>query len=58
MDINIRRDNMPMKKAMPGGKVTNKGKYKYGGAVMSKKPKKKMMGGGMMTIVVKKNKKK
>tara|TARA_B100001059_G_C17567070_1_gene443054 strand:+ start:249 stop:386 length:138 start_codon:yes stop_codon:yes gene_type:complete len=39
---------MPMKKAMPGGKVTNKGKYKYGGKVMSKKPKKKMMGGGMM----------
>tara|TARA_B100000900_G_scaffold79497_1_gene63904 strand:- start:396 stop:548 length:153 start_codon:yes stop_codon:yes gene_type:complete len=49
---------MPMKKAMPGGKVTNKGKYRYGGPVMSKSPKKKMMGGGMMAVVVKKNKKK
>ena len=39
---------MPMKKAMPGGRVSNKGKYKHGGKVMSKKPKKKMMGGGMM----------
>ena len=45
---------MPMKKAMPGGKVVNKGKYKHGGKVQ----RTKKGHGGMMTIVVKKNKKK
>ena len=28
---------MPMKKAMPGGKIANKGKYKYGGKVQRTK---------------------
>ena len=28
---------MPMKKAMPGGKIVNKGKYKHGGKVKRKK---------------------
>ena len=45
---------MPMKKAMPGGKITNKGKYKCGGKVQ----KNKKGHGGMMTIIIKKNKKK
>jgi len=41
---------MPMKKAMPGGKVVNKGKYKYGGKVHAKaSDKKKMMYGGMLS---------
>lgn len=43
-----------MKKAMPGGKITNKGKYKAGGKVQ----RTKKGHGGMMTIVIKKNKKK
>jgi len=45
---------MPMKKAMPGGKIVNKGKYKQGGKVS----RVKKGHGGMMTIVVKKNKNK
>ena len=45
---------MKMKKAMPGGKITNKGKYKAGGKV----ERNKKGHGGMMTIVIKKNKKK
>ena len=40
---------MPMKKAMPGGKVINKGKYKHGGKVHANSSKKKMMYGGMMS---------
>jgi hypothetical protein len=40
---------MPMKKAMPDGKVVNKGKYKHGGKVHSASDKKKMMYGGMMS---------
>ena len=43
-----------MKKAMTGGKVSNKGKYKHGGKVH----RNKKGHGGMMTIVIKKNKKK
>ena len=43
-----------MKKAMPGGKIVNKGKYKAGGKV----ERTKKGHGGMMTIVIKKNKKK
>ena len=42
---------MPMRKAMQGGKVSNKGKYKHGGRV-------KKGHGGSMTIIIKKNKKK
>ena len=45
---------MPMKKSMPGGKITNKGKYKAGGKV----ERNKKGHSGMMTIVIKKNKKK
>jgi hypothetical protein len=43
---------MPMKKAMPGGKVVNKGKYKHGGKVH----RNKKGHGGVMTIVIKKDK--
>jgi len=45
---------MPMKKAMPGGKIANKGKYKYGGKV----ERNKKGHGGMMTIIIKKDKNK
>jgi hypothetical protein len=43
---------MPMKKAMPGGKIVNKGKYKYGGKV----ERNKKGHGGMITIIIKKDK--
>ena len=43
-----------MKKAMPGGKITNKGKYKAGG----KEERIKKGHGGMMTIIIKKDKNK
>lgn len=52
MDINIGDNNMPMKKAMPGGKIINKGKYKHGGKVH----RNKKGHGGVMTIVLKKDK--
>ena len=45
---------MPMKKAMPGGKIVNKGKYKAGGKV----ERTKKGHGGMMTIIIKKDKNK
>lgn len=45
---------MPMKKAMPGGKIANKGKYKYGGKVERKKYG---HGGGTMIITISKDKK-
>ena len=45
-------NNMPMKKAMPGGKIVNKGKYKHGGKVH----RNKKGHGGVMTIVIKKDK--
>jgi len=47
---------MPMKKAMPGGKIANKGKYKYGGKVH----RNKKGHGGVMVIKIStdKNKKK
>ena len=45
-------NNMPMKKAMPGGKIVNKGKYKHGGKVH----RNKKGHGGVMTIVLKKDK--
>ena len=44
---------MPMKKAMPGGKIANKGKYKYGGKVQ----RTKKGHGGTMIITISKNKK-
>ena len=40
---------MPMKKAMPGGKIVNKGKYKHGGKVHTADAKKKMMYGDIMS---------
>ena len=43
---------MPMKKAMPGGKIVNKGKYKHGGKVH----RNKKGDGGMMTITIQKSK--
>jgi hypothetical protein len=44
---------MPMKTAMPGGKIANKGKYKYGGKVQ----RKKYGHGGTMIITISKDKK-
>ncbi len=46
---------MPMKTAMPGGKIANKGKYKYGGKVQRKKYG---HGGGAMVITISKVKNK